>query len=78
MSGVLRSAIVASASATGARVGSRDGMPIVEQRVDGVARPATAKRAEAGGRAAQQLLESGLLVGELQRLDQIASRATRS
>ena len=72
ISGVLRSATVASASATGARVGSRDGMPIVEQRLSRLGLAGDRQRAETGGGAAQQLLKAGVLVGELQRLDEIA------
>ena len=78
ISGVLRSATVASASATGARVGSRDGMPISNSASRRLGMAGDAERAKAGGGAAQQLLEAGVLVGELQRLDRDSSRATRS
>ena len=50
----------------------REGMPISNSAVDRFGAAGDAERAEAGRGAAQQFLEAGVLVGELQRLDQIA------
>src|SRR5439155_22971880 len=41
------------------------------QRSDGLATAGDGKRAEAGGRAAEERLEAGVLVRELQRLDEV-------
>ena len=73
ISGVLRSATVAE------RQRHRRARRIARRNADRRTAPSTrlgvagdGERAEAGRGAAQQLLEAGVLVGELQRLDQVA------
>ena len=79
MSGVLRSATVAERERRPARAsGPCDGTPTSTSAVGRLDAAGDGERAEPGGRAAQQLLEARVLVGELQRLDEIALRATRS